>query len=168
MKKNHSHCIAAATSIVTPGYAPDKPRKSVTSAKMFSSFSSWCKLVGLFAAIAVASLVETVPAAEQKPTIPIIVKDTTTYFWQIVLAGARKAGKDLDVKVPQLGAQSESDINGQISILENAVSEKPAAIVIAPTQFKALGQPIDEAAKKVKIIGIDSAANSKAFARQRC
>jgi ribose transport system substrate-binding protein len=65
--------------------------------------------------------------------------------------------------VPELGAQSESDINGQISILENAVSEKPAAIVISPTQKAALGKPIDEAAKKVKIIGIDSAADSKAF-----
>jgi ribose transport system substrate-binding protein len=65
--------------------------------------------------------------------------------------------------VPELGAQSESDINGQISILENAVSGKPAAIVIAPTQFKALGQPIDEAAKKNIIIGIDSSADSKAF-----
>ncbi len=65
--------------------------------------------------------------------------------------------------MPELGAQSESDINGQISILENAVAGKPAAIVIAPTQFKALGKPIDEAAKKVKIIGIDSAADSKAF-----
>ena len=48
-------------------------------------------------------------------------------------------------------------------ILENAVSGKPAAIVIAPTQFAALGKPIDEAAKSVKIIGIDSAADSKAF-----
>ena len=103
------------------------------------------------------------PAADQ-PSIPIIVKDTTSFFWQIVLAGARKAGHDMNVKVPELGAQSESDINGQISILENAVSEKPAAIVIAPTQFAALGKPIDEAAKKVKIIGIDSAADSKAFA----
>ena len=65
--------------------------------------------------------------------------------------------------VPELGAQSESDINGQISILENAVSGKPAAIVIAPTQFAALGKPIDEAAKKVIIIGIDSPADSKAF-----
>jgi ribose transport system substrate-binding protein len=80
-----------------------------------------------------------------------------------VLAGARKAGRELNVTVPELGAQSESDINGQTSILENAVSGKPAAIVIAPTQFKALGQPIDQAAKKVKIIGIDSAADSKAF-----
>src|ERR1700724_3138224 len=60
-------------------------------------------------------------------------------------------------------AQSEPDIKGKISILENAVSEKPAAIVISPTQRAALGKPIDEAAKKVKIIGIDSAADSNAF-----
>jgi ribose transport system substrate-binding protein len=94
---------------------------------------------------------------------PIIVKDTTSIYWQTVLAGARKAGKDFNVNVPELGAQSPSDIDGQISILEKAVSGKPAAVVIAPTQFAALGKPIDEAAKKVIMIGIDSTANSKAF-----
>ena len=109
-----------------------------------------------------ARAVQTAPAADKK-TIPIIVKDTTSFFWQIVLAGARKAGKELDINVPELGAQSESDINGQIGILENAVSQNPAAIVISPTQFAALGKPIDEAAKKVIVIGIDSAADSKAF-----
>src|SRR5271155_5879024 len=118
-------------------------------------------LLATSVAVAVALAAPTSYAA--KPTIPVIVKDTTSNYWQIVLAGARKAGKDLGVKVPELGAQSESDINGQISILENAVSEKPAAIVISPTEFKALGKPVDEAAKKVKIIGIDSSADSKAF-----
>src|ERR1700693_2832952 len=131
--------------------------------KLFRSFPNRRIFVGLFAAIAASGLVQTVAAADTKPSIPIIVKDTTSNYWQIVLAGARKAGKDLNVTVPELGAQSESDINGQISILENAVSEKPAAIVISPTQKAALGKPIDEAAKKVKIIGIDSAADSKAF-----
>ncbi len=118
-----------------------------------------------FVAAALLSLSATLsaPSYAAEPTIPIIVKDTTSFYWQIVLAGARKAGQDLGVKVPELGAQSESDINGQISILENAVAEKPAAIVISPTEFKALGEPVDEAAKKVPIIGIDSAANSKAF-----
>ncbi len=101
--------------------------------------------------------------AQTKPTIPIIVKDTTSFYWQTVLAGARKAGQDLGVNVPELGAQSESDINGQISILENAVASNPAALVIAPTQFAALGKSIEEAAKKIKIIGIDSAADTKAF-----
>ena len=59
----------------------DKQLNPVTSTKRFNSFSSWPKLAGLFAALAVSSLVETVPAAEQKPSIPIIVKDTTTYYW---------------------------------------------------------------------------------------
>jgi ribose transport system substrate-binding protein len=105
-----------------------------------------------------------VPAhAQTEPSIPIIVKDTTSAYWQVVFAGARQAAKDLHVKVPELGAQAESDIPGEIAILENTVSERPAAIVIAPTQFAALGKPITEAAKSVKIIGIDSGADSKAF-----
>src|ERR1700757_4022923 len=120
-------------------------------------------LLGLVGAASVAGVLQPLQVAAQKPTIPIMVKDTTSNFWEIVFSGARKAGKDLNVNVPELGAQSESDINGQISILENAVSGNPAAIVIAPTQFAALGKPIDEAAKKVKVIGIDSAADSKAF-----
>ncbi|KQQ91096.1 MULTISPECIES: ABC transporter substrate-binding protein [Aureimonas] len=103
------------------------------------------------------------PALAQQPTIPIIVKDTTSFYWQIVLAGARKAGQDLGVNVPELGAQAETDINGQISILENAVAGNPAAIVIAPTERTALGPPITEAAKSVPIIGIDSSAESTAF-----
>jgi ribose transport system substrate-binding protein len=129
-----------------------------------STFSPGRRIfAGFLAIITTAGMVQSSHAADAQPTIPIIVKDTTSNYWQIVLAGARKAGKDLNVKVPELGAQSESDINGQISILENAVSENPAAIVISPTKRAALGKPIDEAAKKVKIIGIDSAADSKAF-----
>jgi ribose transport system substrate-binding protein len=119
-------------------------------------------LAGIVASVAALGLASG-PVRAQEPTIPIIVKDTTSFYWQIVLAGARKAGQDLHVKVPELGAQSESDINGQISILENTVAGKPAAVVISPTQFAALGKPIDTAAKSVKIIGIDSAADSKAF-----
>ena len=115
------------------------------------------------AGAAVLAVASPVAAFAEGVTIPIIVKDTTSFYWQIVLAGARAAGKDLGVNVPELGAQSESDINGQISILENAVAGGPAAVVISPTEFKALGKPVDEAAKSVPIIGIDSAADSKAF-----
>lgn len=119
---------------------------------------------GLLAAASIAAGVVGVgPALAQQPTIPIIVKDTTSFYWQIVMAGARAAGKELGVNVPELGAQAETDVNGQISILENAVAGNPAAIVIAATEAKALGKPIDEAAAKVKVVGIDSAADSKAF-----
>ncbi|MCP8895831.1 ABC transporter substrate-binding protein [Shinella daejeonensis] len=119
-----------------------------------------------FVALAGAAALATaspVASFAQDVTIPIIVKDTTSFYWQIVLAGARQAGKDLGVNVPELGAQSEADINGQISILENAVAGSPAAVVISPTEFKALGKPVDEAAQSVPVIGIDSSADSKAF-----
>jgi ribose transport system substrate-binding protein len=118
----------------------------------------------VLAAAVVAGLATVVPAvAQTKPTIAIIVKDTSSLFWQTVLAGARKAGQDLGVDVSELGAQSDSDANGQIGMLERAVASNPAAIVIAPAQFTALGKPIDDAAKKVKIIGIESAADTKAM-----
>ena len=73
--------------------------------------------------------------AQTKSTIPVIVKDLNSPYWQAVLAGARKAGADLGVNVVGLGAQSESDVNGQIGVLEKTVATGPAAIVIAPAQF---------------------------------
>ena len=63
------------------------------------------KLVIGAALLSLAAL--SAPSYAAEPTIPIIVKDTTSFYWQIVLAGARKAGQDLGVKVPELGAQSE-------------------------------------------------------------
>lgn len=131
--------------------------------KIVTSMLNRRAVMALAAASMLAGVMQSAPASAADVTIPIIVKDTTSFYWQIVLAGARKAGKDLGVKVPELGAQAETDVNGQISILENAVAGNPAAIVISPTEFKALGKPIDEAAAKVKIIGIDSGADSKAF-----
>src|SRR3569623_3040708 len=129
-----------------------------------STSISMLRTVASIATLAIAASSLTIGAAHAADvTIPVIVKDTTSPYWQIVLAGACQAGKDLKVNVPQLGAQSESDINGQISILENAVAGKPAAVVISPTEFKALGAPIDAAAKSVPIIGIDSSADSQAF-----
>src|SRR5437667_7107434 len=104
-----------------------------------------------------------VAIAQTKPTIPVIVKDTTSLYWQTVLAGARKAGQDFGVEIAELGAQSESDADGQIALLENAVSSNPAAVVIAPAHSVALGRQIDESAKRAKVVAIDSTADSKAL-----
>ena len=101
--------------------------------------------------------------AQSRPTIPIIVKDTTSFYWQIVLAGARQAGKDLNVNVQELGAQSEADINGQIGILENAVSGNPGRRGDLADAVRGPGAGDHRGRQAVKIIGIDSAADSKAF-----
>ena len=101
--------------------------------------------------------------AQTKPVISVIVKDTTSPYWQAVLAGARKAGQELGANVVELGAQSETDAIGQIGLLEQAVAANPAAILIAPAQSAVLAKPIDEAAKKVKIIGLESGADTKSM-----
>jgi ribose transport system substrate-binding protein len=103
--------------------------------------------------------------AQTGPTIPVIVRDTTSSYWQTVLAGARRAGEELKINIIEPGAKSGSDPGGQISILETAVADSPVAVVIAPMQVAGLGKSINDAAKKTKIIGIGSAvdANSSAF-----
>jgi len=52
-------------------------------------------------------------AADEKPTIPIIVKDATSIYWQTVLAGARKAGKDFKNGMKR----DERDEEGQVNLL---------------------------------------------------
>src|ERR1700730_7485178 len=55
-------------------------------------------------------------AAPRTPTIPVSGRDTTKPYWQSGRAGARKAGADLGAEVLALGAQSETDVDGQIAI----------------------------------------------------
>ena len=98
--------------------------------------------------------------AQTRPTIPVIVRDTTSFYWQTVLAGARRAGEELNVHIVELGAKSESDTGGQVSILEIAVAANPLAVVIAPMQLAALGKSIKDAAQKTRMIGINSAADA--------
>ncbi len=95
--------------------------------------------------------------------VTVIVKATTSPYWQTVFAGAEAAAKELGVKLTTQGAAEESDIAGQISILENAVTQGPDAIVIAPTALEPLGAPIDRAAENIPIIMIDSAAQTEAY-----
>lgn len=117
-----------------------------------------------YTALAVSSLALLAGVAQaQQKTISVVVKDTTSPFWQTVMAGACVAGKDLGVTVNITGPQSEADVTGQVGILENAVSTGSNAVVLAPTNFDALGPAVDEAATKVPVFLIDSKANSEAY-----
>jgi ribose transport system substrate-binding protein len=74
-----------------------------------------------------------------------------------------KTGAQRDVSRIALLTQSPSDTNSQISTAATAAASNPATIVIAPAEFAALGKPIDEAAKKIKIMGRGAAADTEAM-----
>jgi ribose transport system substrate-binding protein len=117
------------------------------------------------AAAILAGLGGVAPAAAQtKPTVAFIVEHTGSSYSQAVLAGARKAGQELGVALTELGTQSGADDSAQISLIEKAVASNPAAIMIARIGSPALRHPIEEAAKKTKVIGLGSGADGTSLA----
>ena len=72
--------------------------------------------------------------------------------------------KSLGVQISKLGATAETDVAGEVSIMENAISTKPTAIVIAATNAAALAGPIEQAtAAGIPVIVIDSDANTSKY-----
>ena len=103
-------------------------------------------------------------AASAEETIAVIVKATTSEYWQWVFKGAEQAGKELGIKVDELGSPKD-DAAAQIAILESTAASKPAAIVIAPTITEALGEPVAAVtAAGIPMIIIDSAAATEDYA----
>jgi ribose transport system substrate-binding protein len=130
--------------------------------KKFASVfvASFTSAVAVVSLVAGAISIATPASSKDKPAISVIVKEKSSYYWRIVLAGARAAGNDLGVEVDELGGATELDVSGQIKLLGDAVAADSVAIVIAPTQFSALGPAVDEAAKRVPVIVIDSSVAS--------
>jgi ribose transport system substrate-binding protein len=117
----------------------------------------------LAASLAVSALMGQ-NAAHAEDTIAVIVKATTSEYWQWVFKGAEAAGQQLGVKVEKLGTPKD-DAAGQIGVLETAVASKPAAVVISPTIFEALGDPIAAVTDAgIPVIVIDSGAKTDKYA----
>ncbi|WP_099466579.1 ABC transporter substrate-binding protein [Konateibacter massiliensis] len=81
----------------------------------------------------------------EKKTIYVIVKVLGNQYWSVLQAGAEQAGKELGCNVVVIGTALESDIEGQLTLLQNAVSAQADAIVIAPLDSVSLDAPITEA-----------------------
>jgi ribose transport system substrate-binding protein len=101
----------------------------------------------------------TAPATEtSKPLrIAVIPKGTTHVFWKSIHAGANKAGQELGAEVIWQGPQKEDDRKLQIEVVENFISRRVDAIVLAPLDDVALVNPVKTAmARGIKVVIIDS------------
>jgi len=94
--------------------------------------------------------------------IAVIVKTGNSSFWQNVQTGASDAQKELKkttakLSMTFLGPQSESNVNEEINIVESAIDRGVKAIVLAPSDTKAL-IPVVKKAKEagIPVVIIDS------------
>lgn len=100
-------------------------------------------------------------ADNSEKTVYVIVKVLGNQYWSILQAGAEQAGKDLGCKVVVVGTALESDIEGQLTLLQNAVSAQADGIVIAPLDSVSLDAPITEAYNSgIPVVLVDTVIKS--------
>jgi ribose transport system substrate-binding protein len=96
-------------------------------------------------------------APSRQPTILVCPKTVDSSFWLTVRAGAEAAGKKCQAKIVWKGAAGETDIAGQIAIVEDYVNKRVDAIAIAACDVKALYAPVEKAlAKGIPVVSFDS------------
>lgn len=81
-------------------------------------------------------------------TIAVIPKGVSHSFWQTVKAGADAAGRDLNVRIDWKGPAQETDISGQINIVEDAINRRVDGIVLAPSHGDSLVPMVERAQRQ--------------------
>lgn len=114
----------------------------------------------LHAVLASALALAGATAAAADKEIAVIVKTANSDFWQNVKKGATQATSELKGYTSSFqGAASDTDLAGEVALVENAVNRKVAAIVLAPSDPEALIPAIKKAWEAhIPVILIDSAA----------
>lgn len=123
-------------------------------------------LLALAACAPPATPVPAAPAAEpaapaagsDQLDIAVIVKAVTSDYWKAVGAGVEQAMlADPTIKASFLGPNEETDIEGQIRIIESAIASKVDAIAVAPSQADQVQPTLEKAvAAGIPVVLIDT------------
>ena len=136
-------------------------RKIKFSISLVAVIALLALVVGVVAGRATATRGKGTAGGKGGPTaakrIDVIVKASDSSFWQSMLAGAKQGGGDYGLTVSLFGPTSETDVNQQVQLVENAISRGVDGIVLAPNSSSALNNVIDRARKaKIKVIVADT------------
>lgn len=96
--------------------------------------------------------------------IYVVTKAHTSSYWQILCQGAQQAGNDLNYNIYTGGTVYETDLDGQIQLLEKAQTAGADAILIAPVNSNEAYPILQEMkASGIPIILVDTISNSIDF-----
>jgi ribose transport system substrate-binding protein len=93
--------------------------------------------------------------------IGVIPKSTLYDYWKSVRVGAEQAAKEAGYEIVFQGTAKDTDVEGQVKIIEDFITQGVKAIVISPTNADALVPALEKAdAAGITIIIIDGDLNS--------
>jgi ribose transport system substrate-binding protein len=83
-------------------------------------------------------------------------------FWEVVKTGLRAGAQEFSVDIDIQGPWAESDVEGQIRIIEGILrNNPPAALILAAADYKRLVPVVEKAhAQGIKVIAMDSGVDS--------
>lgn len=94
---------------------------------------------------------------EKARYIAVICKGSQHEFWKSVEQGAMDAGEELNIRVTFDAPEDESQIDAQIDMVEEAITNHADAIVLAPLDTERLNDVIDKAATQgIPVLTLDS------------
>jgi ribose transport system substrate-binding protein len=94
-----------------------------------------------------------------KIRVGVVVKALNSDYWRLVEAGAKDAANKLGIEVTVLGPDAETKVTEQVSMIEDQITKKVSALVVAPSQPSS-AIPVFERAKaqNIPVVLIDTDA----------
>lgn len=92
-----------------------------------------------------------------KYTIAVVPKSVGLFYWGTVHAGAIAAAKKLHVNIIWKGTETETDVSGQVNILQDFITKHVNGIAFAATDAHGLVSTAQAATKaNIPVVNIDS------------
>jgi ribose transport system substrate-binding protein len=118
---------------------------------------------------ALQSTVQALAASERRGLNSLkfiaIMKTVNAPYWQWLFGAAKHAAADLGVTgLAYTGPDSQTNIAGQVALVENVVTQKPDFLILAPTNKTATNAAIDRVySAGIKVILVDSSAGTTSY-----
>ena len=96
-------------------------------------------------------------ASSDNLEVAVVLKTLASEYWGYVKDGCDAAAKDLGIKVTVVGPGAESDIEGQVSMIEQQIGAGCNAIVCAPNDAAAANGALKAAIDKgIPVLSVDT------------
>lgn len=133
---------------------------SILEQKVKGYMGVWC--IFICCLLGVSGCASTNTEKEIKHKVVVICKGSQHEFWQTAKMGAEDACEELGVSMSFQAPQDESEIDVQVQMVEEAVSQKVDGILLAPLDSEKLNASIEKAVEAgIKVVTFDSDVSSK-------
>ncbi|MCL2146967.1 MAG: sugar ABC transporter substrate-binding protein [Synergistaceae bacterium] len=124
------------------------------------------KLMAVVLAVVLVVCFGSAVLAGEKPVVGLVMKSLANEFFKTMEEGARKfAAEDGTFELIPVGMNSETDIDTQISAMENFITQKVAMIVLAPADSVGLVPSVKKAIDAgILVVNFDVTLDKQALA----